>query len=105
MLDRTELIASLKNLHPELQWGEYPLGDYEQVAELGAPDTLICFCDQESDLLEGCVDPYSTFFGEPCVPSHWDLSEKAAQAVQQHNQVFITRYPNNDGPRSRLQPA
>jgi hypothetical protein len=53
-------------------------------------------------LVEGCVDPYSTYYGDPCAPSHWSISEEAAQLVQQHNQVFITRYPNNDGPRSLI---
>jgi hypothetical protein len=99
--DLNGLIATLKKLHPELQWGEFPLGDYDQYAEADAPEVLVCFGNGEGELDEGLVDPYSTLMGERCEPSHWGLSEPAAQLIQAHNKVFIAKYPNCDGPRQR----
>jgi hypothetical protein len=99
--DLNGLIAALKKLHPELQWGEFPLGDYDQYAEADAPEVLVCFGNGEGELDEGLVDPYSTLMGERCEPSHWGLSEPAAQLIQAHNKVFIAKYPNCDGPRQR----
>lgn len=99
--DRDALIAALQKLHPELQWGEFPLGDYDQYAETDAPDVLVCFGNDEGELDEGLVDPYSTLMGERCEPEHWGLSEHAAQLIQAHNKVFIAKYPNCDGPRHR----
>lgn len=96
---RTELMETLRKMHPEIRWGEYPLGDYSQYAEVGAPDVLVCFGNDAEQLDEGLVDPYATMLGESCEPAAWGLSEKAAQLIQQHNQVFIAKYPNCDGPR------
>lgn len=98
---RSNLIAELQQLHPERHWGEYPLGDYDQYAEIGAPDILVCFSNEEGELDEGLVDPYSTMMGEHCDPSHWGLSERAAQLIQAHNKVFVAKYPSCDGPRQR----
>ncbi|MCS8413352.1 hypothetical protein N0754_18785 [Pseudomonas aeruginosa] len=98
-ITRSELIATLANLQPERQWGEYQLGDYAQYAELTAPEVLICFSSGDHDLSDGLVDPYSTFYGQPCMPAHWGLSEQAAQLIQAHNQVHLSRYPNADGPK------
>lgn len=96
-----DLIATLERLHPEFEWGTYPLGDYDQYAELNAPDLLICFSSEDYDLDDGLVDPYATFTGEACSPSEWGISVEAAQMIQAHNKVFITKYPNCDGPMSR----
>ncbi len=96
---RKALIAALQQLHPELQWGEYPLGDYDQYAEVDAPEILVCFSNEEVQLDEGLVDPYSTMMGERCDPSQWGLSEHAAQLIQAHNRVFMANYPGCDGPR------
>ncbi|TPG88090.1 hypothetical protein EAH72_33740 [Pseudomonas caspiana] len=99
--ERNALISALQKLHPELQWGEYPLGDYDQYAEIDAPDVLVCFSNEDVELDEGLVDPYSTLMGERCDPSHWGLSEHAAQLIQAHNKIFIAKYPNCDGPLHR----
>lgn len=96
-----DLIATLRALHPELTWGVYPLGDYDQYAELDAPDLLVCFGNEDYDLDDGLVDPCSTFTGEACSPSRWGISAEAAQMIQDHNKVFISRYPNCNGPKSR----
>lgn len=98
---RVALIATLKKLHPDLQFGEFTLGDYDQYAETDAPDVLVCFGNDASELDEGLVDPYSTLMGERCEPAHWELSEHAAQLIQAHNKVFVAKYPNCDGPRQR----
>jgi len=97
--ERNALISALQKQHPELQWGEYPLGDYDQYAEIDAPEVLVCFSNEEGELDEGLIDPYSTMMVERCDPSHWGISEHAAQLIQAHNQVFIANYPGCDGPR------
>ncbi len=93
-----ELIAALRLMHPEVRWGEYPLGDYDQYAEADAPDVLVTFSSEDGEL-EGLADPYSTFYGEYCEPSHWGLSNEAAKLIQTHNKVFVAKYPNCDGPK------
>jgi hypothetical protein len=97
--ERQDLIATLQQMHSEIIWGEYPLGDYDQYAEEGSPDVLVCFSNEDADMENGLVDPYSTLLGERCDPSHWGLSEQAATLIQAYNQVFVSRYPNCDGPR------
>lgn len=94
-----EVIAILERLHPEMQWSLYPLDDYEQYAEIDAPDVLVSFGNEEQELEGGLVDPYSTMMGEACEPALWGLSEEAAQIMQAHNRVFVAKYPNCDGPR------
>lgn len=93
------LIARLSELHPEIVWTTYPLCDYDQHAEVNAPETLVSFGHPDVDLDEGLVDPYSTIYGNLCEPATWGISEEAAQLIQAHNQVYMARYPNGDGPR------
>ncbi|WP_312483275.1 hypothetical protein [Pseudomonas sp.] len=95
-----ELIAALQQMHPDICWGEWPLGDYDQYAEADAPDILVTFNSVEEEL-KGLADPYSTIYGEHCEPSQWGLSEVAAQLIQAHNKVFVAKYPNCDGPKLR----
>lgn len=88
-LSRRELLDKLRSMHPDIKWGEYPLGDYAQNAADGAPETLVCFGSEEHGILEGLPDPYSTMFSEPCEPSEWGISEEAAQLIVAHNKVFM----------------
>lgn len=90
IIDRNKLIETLKTLHPEIRWGEYPMGDYIEHAEEGAPDVLVCFGNEDADMEDGLVDPYSTLYGEPCDPSHWGISEQAAQLIKSHNRVSVS---------------
>ncbi len=99
------LIQTLQTLHPERQWGAHPLGDYDQYAEIDASDILVGFSDDEPGLENGLIDPYSTFHGEPCEPSHWGLSDEAAKLMQDYNKVHIAKYPSADGPRQHAQRA
>lgn len=96
---RAALIKTLQQLAPGTHWGEYPIGDYDQCAELGAPEILVCFGHEESDIEEGLPDPYVDMFGSPCEPSHWGIPDEAARLVQAYNKVFVSRYPNGDGPK------
>lgn len=93
------VIAQLERMHPEIKWSIYPLGDYDQYAESDAPDCLVAFGNEDQGLETGLVDPYSDVMEELCSPSDWGMSEEAAQLIQGHNKVFITKYPNCDGPR------
>ncbi len=95
------LVAKLKHMHPELRWETFPLCDYDQYAELGAPDVLVSFSLSVEDDIEGIVDPYSTLLGDECEPSAWGVSSEAAELMREHNQVFVAKYPNCDGPRSK----
>jgi hypothetical protein len=97
-----EVIVLLEQLHPEVRWSLYPLGDYDQYAEIDAPEVLVSFNSDEQGLEEGLVDPYSTMMGEACDPSVWGLSVEAAQLIQAHNKVFMAKYPNCDGPRQHV---
>lgn len=101
-MNRIELLEALRKMHPEIQWGEWPLGDYEQCAELDAPDILVCFGSKKENIEEGLADPYSTMIGDRCEPSHWGISVQAAEMVAAHNRVTVHKYPNNDGPRQKL---
>lgn len=94
-----QVLTQLKALHPELFWALFPLGDYDQYAEIDAPDTLVCFGRDESELDEGLVDPYSTMLGTACEPSHWGVSVEAAQIIQRYNRVFVAKYSACDGPK------
>lgn len=94
-----ELLKTLQEMHPELKWGTYPLSDYEMYAELDAPEVLICFGNEEMDLEYGLVDPCSTFTGVSCSPTHWGISGAAAEMIQAHNKVFVSKYPNFYGPK------
>ena len=93
------LIERLQTLHPELHWSLYPLADHDQYAELGAPDTLVSFSSVEQELEAGLVDPYSTVLGQECAPEHYGLSAEAGRLIRNFNQVFVSKYPNCDGPR------
>ncbi|WP_219096291.1 hypothetical protein [Pseudomonas sp. UMAB-40] len=93
------LIDELKLMHPDIKWAVYPLGDYDQYAEIDAPEWLVSYGNEEQDLDDGLVDPYSTMLGEAGEPAAWGISEKAAQLIQAHNKVFMAKYPNCDGPR------
>ncbi|NDP49499.1 MAG: hypothetical protein GZ085_14145 [Sulfuriferula multivorans] len=95
-----QVISRLANLHPEMLWSTFPLGDYDQYAEIDAPDVLVCFGRDEEELDDGLVDPYSTMLGTACEPSVWGISEEAAKIIQCYNRVFIAQYANCDGPRS-----
>lgn len=97
-----EVVVLLERLHPEVRWSLYPLDDYDQYAEIDAPDVLVSFDSEEQELEEGLVDPYSTMMGEACEPSVWGLSVEAAQLIQAHNKVFMARYPNGNGPRQHV---
>lgn len=101
-LKAQQVIAELQRLHPEMGFSLFPLGDYDQYAEIDAPDVLVSFGSADQELDVGLVDPYSTMLGEACEPSLWGLSAEAAQLIQQHNRVFIAKYPNCDGPRHLL---
>lgn len=96
------LIAKLEQMHPDIPWSLFPLGDYDQYAEVNAPDVLVSFGSTNEAMEEGVVDPYSTMLGEVCEPSHWGLSVEAAELIQAHNQVSITKYPNCDAPKFQL---
>lgn len=95
-----DLIARLKHLHPEFHWGPFPLCDYDQYAELDAPDVLVTFSDDEDG--DAIADAFSTYLGEDCAPSLWGVSLEAAELMRAHNKVFVARYPNCDGPRSKV---
>lgn len=96
------LIAELEQMHPDISWSLFPLGDYDQYAEVNAPDVLVSFGSADEAMEEGLVDPYSTMLGEVCEPAHWGLSVDAAQLILAHNQVSITKYPNCDAPKYQL---
>lgn len=94
------LAGVLRQMHPELQWSLYPLGDYNQYAEADAPEWLVSFGSDEQELECGLVDPYSNMLGDTaCDPASWGISDAAAKLIQAHNKVFVVRYPNCDGPR------
>lgn len=95
-----QVIDHLKRLHPELKFSLFPLCDYDQYAEIDAPEVLVSFGSEAQELDEGIVDPYATIHGAACDPSVWGLSTEAARLIQQHNRVFVAKYPNCDGPRS-----
>ncbi|WP_116827197.1 MULTISPECIES: hypothetical protein [Pseudomonas syringae group] len=95
-----ELLKTLQEMHPQLKWGTYPLSDYDMYAELDAPEVLVCFGSEDLDLEYGLVDPCSTFTGKRCLPAHWGISGEAAEMIQAHNKVFVSKYPNFDGPRA-----
>lgn len=99
------LIATLEQMHPELRWSPFPMGDYDQYAEADAPDVLVSFSSADQDLDQGLVDPYATVMGELCDPSAWGLSAVAARLVQDHNRVFLAKYPGCNGPRFLLKRA
>lgn len=100
------LVAVLKEMHPEIQWAAFPLGDYAQYAEADAPEWLVSFGNEDQQLEEGLVDPYSTMLGDAyCEPAAWGISDKAAQLIQAHNKVFVAKYPNCDGPRQHVSAA
>lgn len=94
-----QVLDELKRLHPEIKWSLFPLGDYDQYAEIGAPEILVSFSSNEQDLDTGLPDPYSTMMGEACEPSQWGISAAAAQIMQSYNRVYIAKYPNCDGPK------
>ena len=97
-----ELIERLEQMHPEIKWSLYPLGDYDQYAEADAPDFLVSFGSDEQGLDGGLVDPYSTLMGSLCEPSAWGISDEAARLIQAHNRVFMDKYSDYDGPRFLL---
>ena len=94
-----EVLQLMQKMHPEITWTFFPLGDYDQSAELDAPDVQVSFGSEHEQLDMGLVDPYSDIFGVACEPSHWNLSEEAAQILVAHNRVFLSKYPCFDGPR------
>ncbi|MGE8063735.1 hypothetical protein [Pseudomonas sp. NPDC089569] len=94
-----DLITRLKQLHPELHWGTYPLCDYDQCAELDAPDVLVTFSDDVDG--DPIPDPFSNYQGYECVPSQWGVTLEAAELMRAHNKVFVAKYPKFDGPRSK----
>ncbi|MFK3607839.1 hypothetical protein PVE_R2G0414 [Pseudomonas veronii 1YdBTEX2] len=98
-----DLIKILQEQHPELKWGTYPLDDYDVYAEKDAPELLVCFSSEDFDLEDGLVDPCSTFTGESCSPSHWGISVEAAEMIQAHNKVFVSKYPKCDGPKASVE--
>jgi hypothetical protein len=98
-----ELIKALQEMHPLLRWGTYPLGDYDVYAEQDAPDVLVCFGNEDYDLEEGLVDPCSTMTGNSCSPSHWGISVEAGEMIQAHNKVFVSKYPNCNGPKASVE--
>ncbi|WP_439126154.1 MAG: hypothetical protein ACNJA3_27690 (plasmid) [Pseudomonas rhizophila] len=95
-----ELLKALQEMHPQLKWGTYPLSDYVMFAELDAPEVLVCFGSEDLDLEYGLVDPCSTFTGKRCSPANWGISGEAAEMIQAHNKVFVSKYPNCDGPKA-----
>lgn len=96
------LLATLKQMHPKIRWSLYPLGDYDQFAEADAPEVLVSFGNKAQQMDEGLVDAYSTMLGEACEPKVWGISAEAAQLIQNHNRVFMAKYPNADGPRQHV---
>lgn len=93
------LIVTLKQMHPKIRWSLCPLSDYDQYAEADAPEVLVSFGSKAQQMEEGLVDAYSTMLGEACDPTYWGISVEAAQLIQNHNRVFMAKYPNGDGPR------
>ncbi|QHF00742.1 hypothetical protein QO021_28655 (plasmid) [Pseudomonas amygdali pv. lachrymans] len=98
-----ELLKTLQEMHPQLKWGTYPSCDYDMYAELDAPEVLVCFGSEDLDLEYGLVDPCSTFTGKRCSPSHWGISVEASEMIQAHNKVFVSKYPNCNGPKVRVE--
>jgi hypothetical protein len=96
------LLETLKQMHPKIRWSLYPLGDYDQYAEVDAPDVLVSFGSKAQQMEDGLVDAYSTMMGEACEPKLWGISVEAAQLIQNHNRVFMAKYPNGDGPRQHI---
>lgn len=94
-----QVLDELKRLHPEIKWTLFPLGDYDQYAEIDAPDVLVSFSSDEQGLDTGMPDPFSTMTGEACLPSQWGITAEAAQIMQNYNRVYIAKYPNCDGPK------
>jgi hypothetical protein len=93
-----ELIAKLQQMHPEHTWGTVEIGDYDQNADLGAPDVLICFSNDTIYLCDTIVDPYSTFYSEECEPSRWGISVKAAELIRTHNLIYLAKYDERTSP-------
>lgn len=83
------LIAKLQQLYPAYQWNTTPIGDYDQNAELGAPETLICFSNDDVYCCDEIVDAFSTFTGEVCDPSVWGLSTEVADLIRAHNKIHV----------------
>lgn len=87
-------------MHPDKRWSLYPLTDYSQYAEVGAPDMLVSFGCDEQQLDSGLVDPCSTMTGELCKPAAWGLSEEAARLMKEFNKVNMAKHPLGDSPRA-----
>lgn len=94
-----QVVAQLKLLQPEMYWATFPLCDYDRWAEIDAPEVLVCFGRTADEAEEGYADPYATNEEQPCEPSHWGVSAEAAQIVQAFNRIFVTKYPEGNGPK------
>ena len=84
-----ELLDKLRKIHPEFNWGTFPLTDYDQYSIGSPPELLICFSHDEITNCEEIPDAFSTFYGEQCAPSHWKLTVKAAELIRDHNQIAV----------------
>jgi len=69
-MNRIELLEALPKMHPEIQCGEWPLGDYGQCAELDAPQIQVCLGSEKEEIEESLADPYSMMLGQRCESSH-----------------------------------
>ncbi|MNF99945.1 hypothetical protein D3C85_1492200 [compost metagenome] len=96
------LLETLKQMHPRVRWSLHPLRDYNQYAEVDAPDVLVSFGSKAQEMEEVLVDAYSTMAGEACEPKLWGISVEAAHLIQNHNHVFMAKSPNGDGPWQHL---
>lgn len=96
------LIEQLKALQPEMVFGAYPIGDYDQYAELDAPDILVCFGTEERELDYGLIDPRVDINGDRCEPDHWGLSDEAKRLIIDFNKVDMLKYQSTIGLRATL---
>lgn len=96
------LVEQLKALQPEMVFGTYPISDYDQYAELDAPDALVCFGTEEGELDYGLIDPRVDMNGDRCEPDYWGLREEVKNLIINFNKVDMLKYQSTIGPRATL---
>lgn len=96
------LVERLRALQPEMLFGTFPISDYDQHAELDAPDVLVCFGSEAEELDYGLVDPRVDMNGDRCGPDHWGLSEEVKKLIIDFNKVDMLKYQSTIGPRATL---
>lgn len=89
-----KVLGGLKAMHPELLWGTRELGDYDQLADIDAPDIVIYFSKHFHSNRDEMPDAYSDFCGSKVPPSENGVSEGAAKLLRQHNKINFIREPH-----------